>query len=72
MKTYQRREIREAMAHAADGGQALHIMSGSMAYLRDDTPSCFKGRREIAHLFDQGQNAIDRDRETIRRARHQG
>jgi hypothetical protein len=28
-------------------------MSGSFAYLRSDTPSCFKGRATIAHLFDQ-------------------
>lgn len=58
MKTFPRRQIREAMAHAAEGGQALHLMEGSFAYLRADTPSCFKGRREIAHLFDQEKTRL--------------
>ncbi len=53
MRVFQQREIKEAEAHAAEGGQALHLMSGRFAYLRDDTPSCFKGREQIAHLFDQ-------------------
>jgi hypothetical protein len=58
MKLFPRRQIREAMAHAGAGGQALHVMGGSFAYLRPDTPSCFKGRSEIAHLFDQNRDRL--------------
>ena len=53
MKAFKLREIREAIAHAAQGGQALHLMDESWAHLRPDTPNCFKGRGQIAHLFDQ-------------------
>lgn len=53
MKVFQQRDIASAYAHARDGGQALHLMDGSFAYLRSDTPACFKGRGVIAHLFDQ-------------------
>lgn len=53
MKIFQQREIREAYAHAAAGGQALHVFSGAFAYMQARTPNCFKGRRQIAHLFDQ-------------------
>jgi hypothetical protein len=57
VKIFQQRELQDAFAHVAAGGQALHLMSGLFAYLRRDTPRCFKGRAQIAHLFDQ-----DRDR----------
>lgn len=50
---FEERELHEARAHAMAGGQALHMMSGRYAYLRPDTPNCFKGRGQIAHLFDQ-------------------
>jgi hypothetical protein len=50
---FDEREIREAIAYSLAGGQSLHLMSGRYAYLRADTPSCFKGRTQIAHLFDQ-------------------
>lgn len=53
MKIFQQMELHEAYAHAEAGGQALHLMSGRFAHLRADTPNCFKGRREIAHLFDR-------------------
>lgn len=55
MKAFSQRELREAYAYAASGGQALHLMSGRFAYLRKDTPSVFKGRDQIAHLFDQNE-----------------
>ena len=41
------------MTYAAEGGQALHLMEGWFANHRKDTPNCFKGRKQIAHLFDQ-------------------
>lgn len=53
MKVFQQREIREAILFSESGGQALHMMDGSYAYLRADTPNCFKGRGQIAHLFDR-------------------
>lgn len=58
MKVFQQREIREAYQHARDGGQALHLMDGRFAYLRRDTPAVFKGRDQIAHLFDQDMNRL--------------
>ena len=53
MKSFTQMQQREAIAHAASGGQALHTIDGSWANLRSDTPQCFKGQRQIAHLFDQ-------------------
>jgi hypothetical protein len=53
LKTFAEREIRAAYEYAGIGGQALHLMSGRYAYLRADTPQCFKGRSQLAHLFDQ-------------------
>ena len=58
MKTFQEKELHDAYAYAAQGGQALHLMSGRYAYLRADTPSCFKGRDQIAHLFDQNKDRL--------------
>lgn len=59
MKIFQQRELNEAIAHAAAFGQAIHLMDGSFAHLRKDTPSCFKGRRQIAHLFDQSLRRLN-------------
>ena len=53
MKAFAQRELHAARTHALQGGQALHLMSGRFAYRRADTPGCFKGREQIAHLFDQ-------------------
>jgi hypothetical protein len=58
MKQFALRELREARAYAMEGGQALHLMDGSFAYLRKDTPGCFKGQMEIAHLFDQDKTRL--------------
>lgn len=64
MKKFEQRELNAAAQHAADGGQALHMMHGSFAYGRKDTPSVFKGRKQIAHLFDQN---LERLKATARR-----
>jgi hypothetical protein len=58
MKTFQQREIREAVLFAVSGEQALHLMDGGFAYLRSDTPNCFKGRDQLAHLFDQDRERL--------------
>lgn len=58
MKIFQQRELQAAYANAAAAGQALHLMSGSFAYRRKDTPNCFKGRDQIAHLFDQDRERL--------------
>lgn len=57
---FEQRQIREAYQFAADGNQALHLMDGRFAYLRDDTPICFKNRRQLAHLFDQNKDRLIR------------
>lgn len=59
MRIFEQRQIREAKDHAVSGGQALHLMSGRFAYLRSDTPLCFKGRGQIAHLFDQDRQRLE-------------
>ena len=33
-------------------------MEGWFAHRRADTPKCFKGRQEIAHLFDQDKTRL--------------
>ncbi len=53
IQIFAQRELHAAYDYAQQGGQALHLMDGRFAYLRSDTPSCFKGRARIAHLFDQ-------------------
>lgn len=64
MKTFPFLEIDEAKAHAAAGGQALHLH----CVVFDDSPRCFRAAVErgedIAHLFDQD---LDRLRRTARR-----
>jgi hypothetical protein len=52
LQVFQQRELRAAYDHSIAGGQALHLMDGSFAYQQSRTPSCFKGRKQIAHLFD--------------------
>lgn len=59
-QAFLERELEAAYQFAGGGGQALHIISGRYAYLRKDTPSCFKGRGEIAHLFDQNEERLKR------------
>jgi len=46
------RELEAAVAFAAAGDQALHMMPGSFAHMRKDTPGCFRRGGQIAHLFD--------------------
>ena len=52
LKIFQEREIPAAYAWSAAGGQALHLMDGSYANMQKRTPRCFKGHKQIAHLFD--------------------
>lgn len=55
MKKFTKRELREALAYAAAGGQALHLHNVISNWSR--APRCFRDairRKElIAHLFDQ-------------------
>ena len=56
MKLFAQREVREAIEHAAAGGQALHVFDGRIADALatvKPVPGCFRGRAEVAHLFDQ-------------------
>lgn len=60
MKHFEMMEVREALAHSAAGGQALHthdiIVNWSKA------PACFKREvnagRDIAHLFDLDEERL--------------
>lgn len=52
MKIFLQREIREAYAFAAEGGQALHVCD-SRGLVGPDAPQCFKATTQFAHLFDQ-------------------
>lgn len=57
MKQFATRELREAIAYAAAGGQALHLHRYIID--RSKAPSCFKAAitrgQDIAHLFDQDE-----------------
>lgn len=59
MKSFAFNEVREAVAHAADGGQALHLHR--IIPDRSRAARCFVAAvdrgEDIAHLFD-----LDRDR----------
>jgi len=52
VKLFETRQIREARAFAAGGGQALHLMTGDWARGWGG-PACFQRAKEFAHLFDQ-------------------
>jgi hypothetical protein len=58
VKVFQQRDIKEAQLYALAGHQAVHLMSGSFAYIRKDTPNCFKNQKTIAHLFDQDETRL--------------
>ncbi len=46
-------EVNEAMAHAAEGGQGLHVWHGAGDYARAvGGPTCFQRHDLAAHLFD--------------------
>jgi hypothetical protein len=57
VKHFQAREVREAMAYAMAGGQALHVhrftapASAPPAFRREPN-------QEMAHLFDQDENRL--------------
>ncbi|MDF3058535.1 MAG: hypothetical protein K0R17_2750 [Rariglobus sp.] len=59
MKTFRQNELLAAYEYAAAGEQALHLMSGAFAYGQARTPACFKGRKQIAHLFDQDRKRLE-------------
>lgn len=66
MREFGQREIREAMDHAAAGGQALHVWDpGENPGDRwPKAPAVFKRNRPWAHLFDLDEERL---RETVRR-----
>lgn len=49
MKRFACREVSQALEHSMEGGQALHVWTGSEAYKR---PACFKAGEPWAHLMD--------------------
>jgi hypothetical protein len=57
MKLFEYREVREAKAHALDGGQALHVFP---AYKEPRAPVCFKRSDEWGHLLDQDEERLIR------------
>ena len=57
MRLFETRQIREARAFAASGGQALHLMTGEWARGWGG-PACFRKATEFAHLFDQDASRL--------------
>lgn len=54
MKRFKRREIQEAIQHAGEGGQALHVWEPTPAErIALRPPAVFKASKLWAHLFDQ-------------------
>jgi len=67
MKAFAKSAIREAVAYAAAGGQALHVWCATAETIRGcfgQAPACFKRGGRLAHLFDQD---MDRLCGTVRR-----
>jgi len=58
-------QIEEALEHAREGGQALHLFD-PRPHCKASTPACFRRASEAGHLFDR-----DRDR-LVRTARQLG
>jgi glycerophosphoryl diester phosphodiesterase len=58
MKLFAQREIREARTYALAGGQALHLMAGSIADALPTAPNCFKNQKWNGHLFDQDKERL--------------
>ena len=56
MKLFEERQIREAYAYAACGGQALHLFSWPGVY--PGAPGCFKNTKQAGHLFDQDKDRL--------------
>lgn len=54
MRRFEQRQIREALAHAAEGGQALHIWDPGphAAQTYPNAPAVFLQNRPWAHLID--------------------
>ena len=52
MKRFDRKQIREAVEFALQGGQALHVWDGT-GWAKPGTPTCFTRCRLWGHLFDQ-------------------
>ncbi|HUX16767.1 MAG TPA: hypothetical protein VMW52_09870 [Phycisphaerae bacterium] len=57
MKLFPTKDIKGAMAYAAAGRQALHMMTGEWAKGWGG-PQCFRKAREFAHLFDQNADRL--------------
>ena len=57
MRVFTYGEIEEALQHAADGGQALHLFD-PRPFCKPSTPSCFKRASEAGHLFDRDNRRL--------------
>jgi hypothetical protein len=63
MKRFEQRDILRAYAHAAAGGQALHVCE-SRPFVTDSAPGCFRRSAQFAHLIDLDEKRL---RDTARR-----
>jgi len=66
MKRFEHREVKAALAHAAAGGQALHVWDPgpNAAQIYPKAPKIFLRHRPWAHLFDRD---VERLKATARR-----
>lgn len=58
MRRFEHREIREAVAHAAEGGQALHVWDATN-WPRARVPLPFRRTKMWAHLLDQNRERLE-------------
>lgn len=58
MKAFSFGGIKEALEHAAAGGQALHLFD-PRPFVRRSTPRCFRSAKEAAHLFDADAERLE-------------
>lgn len=58
MKQFAQNELRAAYAHAAAGGQALHVCDARQ-FVTAAAPACFRRAREFAHLIDANRARLE-------------
>lgn len=59
MKRFETKQIAEAVAFAAAGGQALHVCRASQ-FVGPMAPACFQRSALFAHLIDHDRERLER------------
>lgn len=63
MKRFEYRQVKDALAHAAAGGQALHVFSADT--WPGPAPAIFRRYKTWAHLIDDDEERLRRTAKTL-------